>query len=73
VAKVPETIAGFYEQKIEVHKQFIAIASAFVSGPKPGVDYGAMTADAPKLTAMLEYLDRAQFSGDALSFCNANC
>jgi hypothetical protein len=33
-------ITAFYEQKIELHQRLIDIGTAFLSGPKPGVDYG---------------------------------
>jgi hypothetical protein len=56
---LPSDIAEFYDQKIMAHNQMIAMATAFLSGPKPGVDYSAMMAEAPKLTATLEYIDRA--------------
>jgi hypothetical protein len=56
---LPATIANFYTYKINVHNQVIAMATAFLSGPKPGVDYGAMVAEAPKFTAMIEYIDRS--------------
>jgi hypothetical protein len=40
--ELPTSIATFYEKKIEVHRQFIEMASALISGPTPGVDYGAI-------------------------------
>ena len=52
---MPATIAAFYQQKIDAYNKMIAMATAFVQGPKPGVDYGALAAEAPKLTAMIEY------------------
>jgi hypothetical protein len=39
-----------------------------IAGPKSGVDYGAMAADAPKLTAALEYIDRSLFQATPLIF-----
>ena len=51
---LPQTIAEFYEQKIQAHRQFIEIASAMIFGPKPGVDYAAIAVDMPKLIARLE-------------------
>lgn len=66
--KVPAAIAAFYKQKIEIHNQFIAMATAFVSGPKPGVDYGALAAEAPKFTATLEHIDRSLFQATPLIF-----
>ena len=65
---LPRDIAEFYDQKIMVHNQMIAMATAFLSGPKPGVDYSAMMAEAPKLTAALEYIDRALFQATPLIF-----
>jgi hypothetical protein len=66
--KVPGAIAAFYEQKINAYNRMIAMASAFVQGPKPGVDYGALAAEAPKLTAMIEYIDRSIFQATPLIF-----
>jgi len=39
-----------------------------MSGPKPGVDYGALAARAPKLTATIEYLDHSLFEATPLIF-----
>jgi len=58
---LPGAIAKFYEYKIAAHQRMIDMATAFASGPKPGVDYGAMVAEAPKLTATIEYIDRSLF------------
>ena len=66
--KVPASIAAFYKQKVEVHNKLIAMATAFATGPKPGVDYAALAADAPKLTATLEYIDRSLFQATPLIF-----
>jgi hypothetical protein len=66
--KLPQSIAEFYEGKIQVHRKFIQIASAMIAGPKQGVDYGALAADAPKLTAALEYIDRSLFQATPLIF-----
>ena len=65
---LPASIAALYEQKIEVYNQMIAMATAFIKGPQPGVDYGAMAAEAPKFTAMIEYLDRSLFQATPLIF-----
>jgi hypothetical protein len=65
---LPETIAHLYEEKLKAHQKLIDIATALASGPKPGVDYGAMVAEAPKQTAMLEYVDRSLFRATPLIF-----
>ena len=38
------------------------MAKAMLSGPAPGVNYGAMTARAPELTAQVEQIDKSMFS-----------
>jgi len=58
---VPESIIDLYKQKIELHQGLIDIASQFSGGPKPGVDYGKLSAEMPKITASLEYLDETIF------------
>ena len=35
---MPAAIAAFYQQKIDAYNKMIAMATAFVQGPKPGVD-----------------------------------
>jgi len=39
-----------------------------MAGPKPGVDYDAIAAEAPKLTAEMEYIDAALFEAMPLVF-----
>ena len=38
------------------------MAKAMVRGPKQGVDYGAMAAHAPELTAEIEQIDKSMFT-----------
>jgi hypothetical protein len=65
---LPSQVAEFYNYKIEAHNELIALATTFMSGPKPGVDYCALAARAPKLTATIEYLDRSLFEATPLIF-----
>jgi hypothetical protein len=53
-ADLPKNIADFYQQKIDVHQRMIEIAKTFMAGPKPNVDYGAIAAELPQFTAMIE-------------------
>lgn len=55
-------IISLYQEKIELHDTLIQIASEFMAGPKPNVDYGKMAAEMPKITATLEYTDKALYS-----------
>lgn len=57
---VPD-ITAFYEQKVQLHQELIDIASAILSGPKPGVDYGKMVAKMPKIRAQLDDIDQTLF------------
>jgi len=66
--QLPKSIATFYSHKIDAHNSMVAMATAIMSGPKSGVDYGAMAADAPKLTAMIEYIDRSLLQATPLIF-----
>jgi hypothetical protein len=50
-------IVGFYEQKIKLHQRMIDICSAFVGGPKPGIDYDQLVVEMPKLRAEMEQTD----------------
>lgn len=61
-------IIGIYKQKIELHQQLIDIASEFIAGPKPNMDYGKLSAQMPKITASLEYLDNTLFKATPLVF-----
>ena len=65
---LPGTIAQFYQFKIDEHQKAITLATAFLSGPKPDVDYGALAAEAPKMTAAVEYIDRSLFETTPLIF-----
>jgi hypothetical protein len=65
---LPDNIASFYERKTDLYKRFSAGCAALMSAPKPGVDYDAMAAEAPKLTAEMEYIDTALFDAIPLVF-----
>jgi hypothetical protein len=67
-ADVPGSIAEFYDWAIKTHKDFIALGDALAAGPRPGVDYQAVAAKAPKLTAMIDHIDRALFDATPLIF-----
>jgi hypothetical protein len=43
-------------------------AEAMVAGPKPGVDYGKIVANAPKITAAIEEIDKSLFQMTAMVF-----
>ena len=59
---VPDELARFYQQKIELHERLIEISTAFVGGPKPNVDYDKLAAEAPKIRAGLDFIDNALLS-----------
>jgi hypothetical protein len=65
---VPGGIAEFYKYKVKAYHNLINMATAFVLGPKPDVDYGAIAAEAPKETATLEHIDRSLFKITPLIF-----
>jgi hypothetical protein len=63
-----KNLAGFYAQKMELYQSMIDISTAFMGGPKPGVDYDKMSAEMPKIRAALEFVDRAIFEATPLIF-----
>ena len=54
-------ITAFYERKILVWKRMAEIASAFIGGPKPGIDYTKLGAEMPELRGQLDFIDHALF------------
>jgi hypothetical protein len=62
------SLATFNEQKLELYKRMGDGCSALMVGPKPGVDYAAIAADAPKINAQLEYIDNAMFEASPMIF-----
>jgi hypothetical protein len=53
----PETVnslIGLYQSQIQLHQRLIEICTIFLSGPKPGVDYGALMSEVPQIRAKLE-------------------
>jgi hypothetical protein len=66
---LPKNLASLYQEKIELHERLIAIATEFTSTkPKSDIDYGAFTAEMPKVRARLEYIDKTVFNATNLIF-----
>jgi hypothetical protein len=65
---VPNQFAQFFSYKRDLYRKLQDNCSAMLSGPKPGVDYGALATNTPKITAQMEYLDESLFKGSPLVF-----
>ncbi len=63
---LPTTIT-WYERKVELHDGIILIARTILSG-KPGVDYAALDARMPGITALMEFADESIFKSMVLVF-----
>lgn len=61
-------LTSLYTSKIAAHQQLIDIASALMSGPKPGVDYAEVAAKVPKISAVLDSIDESIFKLTPLVF-----
>src|SRR5579872_5726420 len=61
VDDLPSLIVRFYQQKLAQYRQMTDACSTIIAGPKPGVDYGKLAADMPKITANIDYLDQSLF------------
>jgi len=55
------TITAFYEREIVLWRRMREISSAFIGGPKDGVDYGKLGAEMPELRGNLDFIDQALF------------
>ena len=61
-------LQDIYKQKMVLQDEITKIASEFISGPKPGVDYGALAARMPQITATNDYLDKILFDASPAVF-----
>lgn len=56
-----DLLKSSHNERMAVAQEVIKIAKAMLSGPEPGVNYGAMTARLPELTALVEQIDKSMF------------
>lgn len=70
VDDVRQSLVTLYKRKIAYHQELIDIASQFMAGQKPGVDYGQLAAEIPKITASLDYLDETLFKAAPVVFAS---
>lgn len=68
--ELPADIVRLHEGKIKVYDRMIEIETQMLSRPKPGVDYGAMAAEMPKLRALLDSIDDSFLQMSALAFAS---
>jgi hypothetical protein len=61
-AEFRDLLKSFHKQRMATVQEMNEIAKAILSGPAPGVKYGAMTARAPELTAQVEQIDKSMFT-----------
>jgi hypothetical protein len=54
-------ITQAYADKIKLWQKMSDLSTAFIGGPKPGVDYSQLGAEMPKIRANLDYIDQALF------------
>lgn len=64
----PQYIANFLIQKREAINRLTKICAQMIQGPKAGVDYGPIAAEAPKITAKIEHLDKTMFQMAPIEF-----
>jgi hypothetical protein len=65
-AETRDLLKRLHQKRIELVQEVSQTSKAFITaltnGPQPGVDYGAMTARAPELTAEMEELNKSIFT-----------
>ena len=57
-----DLLKSFHNQRMAAVQEMNQMSKAMLSGPAPGVNYGAMTARAPELTAQVEQIDKSMFT-----------
>jgi hypothetical protein len=57
-----DLLKSFHDERIMAVQEMNQMSKALLSGPEPGVNYGAMTARAPELTAQVEQIDKSMFT-----------
>src|SRR5437764_12000876 len=62
------SITTFYRRRIDLWKKMADISALFVAGRKPGVDYGKLGAEVPRLRAQLDFIDHALFEVTPMVF-----
>jgi hypothetical protein len=62
------SIILFDQHRISAYQRIIDISTAFLSGPKPGVDYGKLSAEMSKVRAEVDYVDKALFEATPVIF-----
>jgi len=61
-------ITAFYERKIVLWRRMREISSAFIGGPKDGVDYSKLAAEVPQIRGELEFIDKSLFEAAPVVF-----
>jgi len=61
-------ITGFYERKIVLWRRIHEISSAFIGGPKKGVDYSKLAPEVPQIRGELDFIDQSLFDAMPLVF-----
>jgi hypothetical protein len=57
-----DLLKSFHNQRMAAIQEMNQMSKAMLSGPTPDVNYGAMTARAPELTAQIEQIDKSMFT-----------
>lgn len=55
------SITSSYEHKVILWKRMVEIGSAFIGGPKPGVDFDELAAEIPQIRGQLDFIDKGLF------------
>ena len=68
IIKTVNVIGEMYSHKVEVLQRLSDNCAAFMNGRQLDVDYGKLAAEAPMITAHLEFVDQALFEVTPLIF-----
>lgn len=61
-AEIKELLKGFHDERVKIVSELIQMTKTVLSGPAPGVNFGAMAGRLPELTAHVEQIDKSMFT-----------
>jgi hypothetical protein len=66
--EVPQDMAKLFAEKLAIVNDLSSLCSTLAAGPKPGVDYGALLVEMPKITSRMNYIDKLIFDTSPMAF-----
>ncbi len=67
---LPGKLVEYNKKKLCLYEQYGSACATLLEGPKPDVDYGKISAELPKISALVEFIDKAIFETSPAVFAS---